>query len=94
MASLERDIVESGLTEKGFVREDRDHRFYFLYVDGKYTGIYTKTSRGKGYKTLGNDLVSAMAKQVKLSKPQFVELVSCTLSREEYLNLLREQDAL
>lgn len=56
MPPLDRDDVEAGLKKKGFTEEDGDHRFYKLNVGDKYTGIFTKTSRGKKYKTLGDDL--------------------------------------
>lgn len=33
MASLERDAVESSLKKKGFVVEERDHRYFMLYAE-------------------------------------------------------------
>jgi predicted RNA binding protein YcfA (HicA-like mRNA interferase family) len=94
MPPLERDEVEAGLKKKGFAEEDGDHRFYKLKVGERYTGIFTKTSRGKKYKTLGDDLVSAMAKQIKLTRKEFIDLVSCPMSHEQYLALLKERDEL
>lgn len=89
MPSLKRDDVESSLAKKGFVKvTDKDHRYFRLYYEGKYTGIYTKTSHGSGYKQLGDNLVSSMAKQLKLQTREFAELVDCTLSQAEYLALL------
>ena len=59
-------------------------------VDGRYTGITTKTSRGSAkYKTLGDDLVALMAKQVKLTTKEFCALVECTLSGAAYVDSLR-----
>jgi len=94
MASLERDAVESSLKKKGFVVEERDHRYFMLYADGQYTGIHTKTSRGTGYKTLGSNLVGKMAEQLKLTTQQFVELVRCPLSAAEYIALLNQKNEL
>jgi hypothetical protein len=94
MPSLERDDVETSLKKKGFLEEDGDHRFYKLMVEGKYTGIMTKTSRGKKYKTLSDDLVSLMARQLKLTKKQFVDLVNCPLTLDEYVALLRRSGEL
>jgi len=88
MPSLERDDVEASLKRKGFDEHEGDHRYYRLMVNGKYSGIFTKTSRGKKYKSLGKDLVAQMAKQLFLTKKQFEELVECTLTQEEYLKLL------
>lgn len=94
MPSLERSDVESSLVKKGFVRDDRDHRFYRLVHEGKTTGIFTMTSHGTGYKRLGDDLVSKMAKQLKLKTKEFVDLVECPLTAEAYIALLLERDAL
>ena len=93
MPSLERADIESSLSRKGFTEEtDRNHRFFKLVVGGKYTGIYTKTSHGSAkYKTLGNELVKKMASQIKLRTDDFVRLVDCTLTGEQYLTLLRER---
>lgn len=90
MPALERDDVEASLRQKGFEQEENDHKFFKLMVGGQYTGIYTKTSRGKKYKTLGNDLVGKMARQLRLTTGQFVELVECSISYEQYVVLLRE----
>lgn len=94
MPSLERDDVEASLKRKGFVEEAGDHKFYRLVVGGQTTGICTKTSRGKKYKTLGKDLVGHMAKQLFLTTKQFQQLVECTLSHEEYVALLQSRDEL
>ena len=94
MASLERSDVEAALAAKGFVRQDRAHRHYLLHVAGRYTGIATMVSTGTGYKTIGSPLVSAMAKQVKLTAKQFCELVECTLSGAAYVEILRAKGLL
>lgn len=65
--TLERDKVQDNLPKKGFVEtRDRDHIFYHLHHDGRKTHIRTHVSHGSKYKVLGNDLVSAMARQCKL----------------------------
>jgi hypothetical protein len=95
MPSLKRDDVESSLARKGFTEEaGKDHRYFRLLHQGKDTGIYTKTSRGTGYKALGDGLVSSMAKQLKLQTKEFVQLVDCSLSAEDYLALLAKKGEL
>lgn len=95
MPSLERDDVESSLSKKGF-REQAggDHRYFRLFYGDKDTGIYTKTSRGTGYKSLGNDLVSKMAKQLKLRTGDFVRLIDCSMTYEGYVAPLLEKGEL
>ena len=96
MPSLEQDEVVAGLLKKGFSEQSGgDHRYFRLMHEGKDTGIFTMTSRGKKkYRSLGNDLVTAMAKQVKLTTKEFTNLIKCPLSEEEYLALLAQRDEL
>jgi len=89
VATIERDDIEQALAQKGFQLEEGDHRFYRLYVAGKKTSICTKVSRGRNYKTLGEDLVSLMAQQMKLTAKQLREFVDCSLSHEGYVGALR-----
>jgi hypothetical protein len=83
---LDRTDVEAALQQKGFQCESgKDHRYFTYYTtQNKKSSIYTKTSHGTKYKKLGDDLVSQMSKQCKLSTKQFKELVTCTLSRDSY----------
>lgn len=92
---LERNKVVRALKQKGFqedpARAGQDHEWFRLFVDGQQTSVLTKVSRGSAkYRDLGDDLVRLMARQVKLSNPEFKELVSCTLSGEAYVQKLRD----
>lgn len=89
--ALQRSEVEAALAAKGFVLDERAHRFYRLHVDGRYTGIQTMVSTGTKYRTLGDSLVSQMARQVQLTARQFRELIECTLSAGGYLEILRSK---
>jgi hypothetical protein len=93
---IKRDDVEAALERKGFrVDEDKDHRkFHFWTSNKKKTAIWTKTSRGSDYKMLQDGLIAAMAKQIKLSKGQFVDFVACDLGQAEYEELLSERGLL
>lgn len=84
MAAKKRRDVEAGLLRKGFQKEDGDHN-YFIYhrmSDGKPTGVFTKTSHSG--KDLDDFLLGQMAKQCRVNKRQFLALVECPLTREEY----------
>lgn len=78
--------VRSALQTKGFQEERRDHWYYFLYHNGKKSNIYTKVSHGETEISTG--LCSAMARQIKLTSPQFGEFVDCKLTAEKYVELL------
>lgn len=80
--------VAAGLRVKGFQPHDGDHHFYRLFVNGKNTGIRTKISHGE--KEIGDNLLAQMAKQTKLVKKDFLDLVDCPLSEAKYLEKLRE----
>lgn len=82
--------MESALKKKGFVLEPGDHRYYTLFVDGQRTHIMTFVSRGTGHKQIGSPLIAEMAKQMKLSKKEFLEFVECRLSHASLVAKLRE----
>lgn len=88
--TLERDKVQDNLPKKGFVEtRDRDHIFYHFHHDGRKTHIRTHVSHGSKYKVLGNDLVSAMARQCKLTTKMFRGLAECTVSHDDYIEALK-----
>ena len=79
--------VAAGLLRKGFVSKENDHTFYQLFVDGKKTIVSTKISHGE--KEIFDPLLGMMARQLKLTRRQFNDLVDCPLEFEEYVKLLR-----
>jgi predicted RNA binding protein YcfA (HicA-like mRNA interferase family) len=81
--------VAANLERKGFVPDEGDHTFFRLFVGGKNTGIRTKISHG--VKEIHDGLLSQMAKQTKLVKKEFLELVDCPMSEERYRELLCER---
>ena len=82
---IKRTLVESGLSNKGFVLAEGDHRYFTYHTTvGKKSPIFTKTSHGSGHKDVSDELISRMSKQVKLTSGKFRDLVSCTFSREDY----------
>lgn len=79
------------LKKKGFVDSHSrscDHKYLDLFIDNKYVG-YTKISHGNG--DLNDFLIKQMSDQCKLSKQQFADLVNCPLSKEAYIEILREK---
>ena len=82
--------VEAALKKKGFQPDDGDHHwFIFWTADGKKTTVRTKTSHGST-KDLGDGLLKEMARQVRVSKLQFLELVDFPMSREPYQSFLEQ----
>ena len=84
MPRQKRDI-EAALTAKGFSPGSGDHHFYVYFtLDGRKTRARTKTSHTAKMKDVPDNLLSEMAKQCKLTKPQFLDLVDCPLTRQAY----------
>ncbi len=83
--------VEAALKAKGFSQDEKDHHF-FVYVtkEGKKTRARTKTSHTVKMKEIPDNLIAQMAKQCKLTKPQFLQLVDCPLDRDGYEAALRK----
>jgi len=81
--------VGAGLKNKRFQLRENDHTFYHLYVNGKKTIVFTKISHGE--KEIGDRLLALMARQVKLNRKQFADLIECPLSYDDYVKHLRNE---
>lgn len=87
MSVVQSRDVDRALLKKGFRREDRGDRFYYLYAGGRKREIFTFMSHTSNM-DLGDSLIGKMSKQLCLTKRQFLELVKCTMTGEAYLELL------
>jgi hypothetical protein len=79
--------IQGALVAKGFIKDNTDHKMFWLYLDGKKTSVRTKISHGE--KEIDDFLIGQMSKQIRLKKPQFVDFVKCPLSAEAYAELVR-----
>jgi hypothetical protein len=86
-----RKAVESALQSKGFERVEGDHH-YFVYMtnDGRKTQARTKTSHSPRVKDIADNLLSLMARQCLLTRPEFLRLVDCPMDRDDYERRLVE----
>ncbi|MDR0326958.1 MAG: hypothetical protein LBI05_01540 [Planctomycetaceae bacterium] len=86
--------IDSALCKKGFRRETGgDHICYFLMDrSGDDTDIKTKVSHGAMGITVGVNLISRMARQLRLTKMQFLALIDCTLDEEGYRQILQNEE--
>jgi len=86
--------VKASLQRKGFAASDGDHTF-LTYVTraGLRTAIMTKVSHG-GSHDIGDPLLAQMARQCRVTKPLFLQLVDCPLDREAYEAELRVKGVL
>lgn len=80
-----KDDIEQGLLRKGFVKREGDHHFFIYYnLKGEKTAVFTKTSHTPKMREIPDNLLGLMAKQCRLNKADFLNLVDCPLSRDEY----------
>ena len=87
-----RNKVLANLQKKGFKRVERKRHTQLTYYnkEGKKPGFSTLVSRGTKYRELGTTLVATMAHQCGLKTPQeFLQLVNCSMSQDDYDDLLR-----
>jgi len=89
---IKREIIESNLVKKGFIEGPGDHKYFYHEYNGIRTGAYTYTSRGGKFKTYGYTLFNRMKKLLKLDRQRdVVALLDCSMSEEEYNNILIEK---
>jgi hypothetical protein len=78
--------IATNLQRKGFHKIQRNHTFYFLYVNGKKTSVRTKISHGA--EEYPASLLKQMAKQLFLSSTEFDDLITCPLTYEKLVEIL------
>jgi predicted RNA binding protein YcfA (HicA-like mRNA interferase family) len=83
-----KDVCEN-LLKKGFTQRNGGDKYFHLFVDGKKTPVFTFVSHGA--KEIHDGLLGQMAKQTKLVKKEFLDLVDCPMTEPQYLGLLRER---
>jgi hypothetical protein len=91
MASLNAKKARSALLKKGFVLEDEHHHYYEFWYNEK---LIARTRMSHNDQDLNNYLISAMSRQCLLKKNDFLNLIKCPLSQDDYIEILREQGAL
>jgi len=76
--------IDAALRQKGFVRElNGKHIRYFFS-----SRIFTHISHGMMGTAIGPPLISLMARQLGLTKKQFLALIDCTLDEDGYREIL------
>lgn len=89
MSTLKVRRVDKALTTKlEFERHDSHHRIYRLYLDGQ---LAVRTFLSHGQRELTDFHIGQMAKQMRLSRREFLNAVECSLSKEAYYALIHER---
>jgi len=87
LSALKSKDVEKALCKKGFEMSNTDHRVFWFYIDGKKTNIHTKTSHNS--QDIDDYLQSCMARQMQLTKNEFLLFISCQMSFEKYIERIK-----
>ena len=90
---IERERLRRTLLALGFEPSQRDHELFELYVGGKRVAR-TKLSRGSEYRTLSENVIATIARQLRISRAFLYELVAGNKTKADYLGILREQGLL
>ena len=91
----DRKSVEKTLRAKGFAQIEGDHDdFVYVTRDGRRTQARTKTSDSPKVKDIADNLIGQMARQCFVSRPEFLRLVDCPMSRDDYERVLSDQGEL
>jgi hypothetical protein len=69
-----------------------DHDRFWLYCGDVKQAISTKLSRGTNYRTIDDSLLSKMARQLHLTRAEFLELVDCDMDGPRYIDRLRSNN--
>ena len=95
MATLDTKKAYKNFCKKGFRDSESksvDHKWIEFWFEGKVTRIRTKFSHGK--KEVDSSLIGLMARQIRLSKNQFMEFSNCKISENGYIKLLKSNNVL
>lgn len=85
--------VVSALQKKGFEKDVDGKHIVLMYrtLDGDLSGIKTHVSHGSRPKDLNDYLIGQMARQVKLPKKSFEQLVLYPMKQPEYEKIIEEK---
>ncbi|MDR1148741.1 MAG: hypothetical protein LBK66_08930 [Spirochaetaceae bacterium] len=83
--TLKTKDIESNFCKKGFIKDNKDHKYFYFCYNGKPSAIRTKFSHSA--RDIDDNLIHLMAKQIHLTKDEFVKFVICEISEQEYIEV-------
>lgn len=89
---LDKNKTIKNFEAKGFQKyesKSNDHLWLEFWHEGKMTIHRTKFSHGSG-KDLNDFIISAISKQVSMTKPFLMEFAQCKKSQNEYIEQLKK----
>ena len=89
MMNVKRSNIFANLERKGFKKKKKTNHDAMVYKNKKIFAMVI-VSRGTDYKEISGDLLALMARQAQLSVADFVALVDCSMSKEQYIQALEK----
>lgn len=83
--------VDKALSKKGFRLDNRHHKIYEYWHNGK---LVSSTMASHNGQEIGDPLIAKMHKQLQISRHQFIDLIKCPLSEQDYIDILKEKGIL
>ena len=81
--------IDSALRRKGFRRERDGKHVHYFFVENPM--VVTHMSHGMMGSSIDANLMSRMARQLHLSRKQFLNFIDCLLDAASYRVILLEQ---
>jgi hypothetical protein len=81
-------VIDAALRKKGFQRQMNGKHIRYYWIADEV--IRTQMSHGMMGSTLSIDLISKMARQLRLTKQQFLDLIDCRLSENGYCEIIEK----
>lgn len=85
MPARARDVDYAPVNKLGFIREESAHHIYTLRIAGS---TVAQTLISHSAHEIDDGLLASMARQIRITRRQFAEILRCTLERSDYLRLL------
>jgi hypothetical protein len=86
--------IDASLRKKGCRCDVRGKHIWYFFrkSDGSDSRVATVMSHGMMGSTVCADLIGKMARQLRLTKTQFLDLIDCRLSEKDYRQILQNYD--
>jgi hypothetical protein len=78
--------IHAALLKKGFRQDGTHHLMYWFFAGDRKTGVRTKISHGAT--EYGNDLLSRMAREMRLRRRELDDFIRCPMTGEDYQAIL------